>query len=318
MRKWIILVTTVLAGCGSYANAAIMGEFDIDAGYRRDNIDWRYRCPSHDPEVKSNTKFKSLDIFQLSLDARAAIGYNFYTRGNAYFGWILDGDFENSAHAYFSPSYGSSSSSGSTQFGFSDKKKSTITDQYVFGVNAAVGYPFFFCDCTALLAPVIGYSFDEQNCKVDSKELAFAGSSYSHFDSQSSGGYSRTFISRWYGPFVGLDFDWRPYFISCSFWAEAEYHFGDFRGKRSFTESGLLDSENRHSKNANAWVFSAGIDYELCSCWALGLAVKFQDWEADRHGHTHFSYYSGSSESRNRQNNHWNSYAINLTLGHEF
>ena len=39
-------------------------------------------------------RFKDLDIFQIGIHGRTTLGYNFYVRGNAYWGWILDGDYK--------------------------------------------------------------------------------------------------------------------------------------------------------------------------------------------------------------------------------
>lgn len=323
MRKWITLLVTLAAGCGSYANAALMGEVDFDIGYRRDTIDWRYRFPSDKPFAKNNVQAKDLDIFQIQLNGRTTIGCNFYCRGNAYWGWILDGDFRSSTDAYFSAGdyfSGSSGNNDNFRVGFSEEHRSTVSDQYVFGVGAAVGYPFYFCDCTMLLAPVIGYSFDEQNVRGDDRDVEFGGD-YSYFEGVSGQCCDKTFISRWYGPFVGLDFEWRPWNTCFTVWAELEYHWGSFRGKRSNPDDyGVLDHGNRHSNDASAWVFAFGADYDLNNCWTLGVSLKFQDWAADRHAHvcTDALYYVSHCDDRARQNNKWRSYAVNLTLGREF
>jgi len=315
---------TLLVGCGSYANAN-MGQVSFEAGYRRDTIDWKTRFPSDDPFLRSNTRFKDLDIFQIGVHGRSTLGRNFYVRGSAYWGWILDGDFRRSTELDFSTS-GLFSDVGDVEFGLSDRFRSTIDDQYVFGLGAAVGYPFYFCDCTLILAPVIGYSFDEQNVRVDDRIFDFGD-----FDSYGSGEHEccrHTFISRWYGPFVGVDFDWHPYNSCFNVWAELEYHWGSFRGKTNNLgddESGFygIDRRNRHSNDAQAWVFSAGLDYDLCNCWTIGLSVKFQDWSANRHHRfcldSDFSYDFGSfCDHRYRDNNKWRSYAINLTFGRDF
>jgi len=261
---------TLLVGCGSYANAN-MGQVSFEAGYRRDTIDWKTRFPSDDPFLRSNTRFKDLDIFQIGVHGRSTLGRNFYVRGSAYWGWILDGDFRRSTELDFSTS-GLFSDVGDVEFGLSDRFRSTIDDQYVFGLGAAVGYPFYFCDCTLILAPVIGYSFDEQNVRVDDRIFDFGD-----FDSYGSGEHEccrHTFISRWYGPFVGVDFDWHPYNSCFNVWAELEYHWGSFRGKTNNLgddESGFygIDRRNRHSNDAQAWVFSAGLDYDLCNSGQL-------------------------------------------------
>lgn len=325
MRKWIPLLMTLLVGCGSYANAN-MGQVSFEAGYRRDTIDWRTRFPSDDPILSTSTRFKDLDIFQIGVHGRSTLGYNLYVRGCAYWGWILDGDFKRSAKLSLSPDSYLLSDVGSFDLGFTDHFRSTIDDQYVFGINAAIGYPFYFCDCTLVLAPVIGYGFDEQNVRVDNKDFDFGLDSYA----VSGGGQGccrQTFISRWYGPFVGIDFDWRPYNSCFSVWAELEFHWGNFRGKRSHLadDSGLfgVDRRNRHSNEATAWVFSAGFDYDLCNNWTMGLSVNFQDWSATRHHKfcpgDDFDYDFGAlCDHRYRENNKLRSYAINLTFGRDF
>lgn len=322
MRKWITLLMTLLVGCGSYANANTAGHVDFEAGYRRDNIDWRHRFPSNDPIASSSTKFKDLDIFQIGVNARATLGCNFYVRGNAYWGWILDGDYDRTVNAYFSPDY--LFDDDNFRFGFHNNRCSTIDDKYVFGIGAAIGYPFYFCDCTMILAPVIGYAFDEQNIEIDDRGFDF-DNYFFDVDSNDFRCCEQHFASRWYGPFVGLDFEWRPCNACFDLWAEVEYHWGSFRGKRSQCDEGFdfFDDKNRRSHEATGWVFAAGLDYDLCNCWTVGLSVKFQDWHACRHhricNDDFDSYFFGSfCDNRVRTNHKWRSYAINLTFGREF
>lgn len=318
MRNWITLLMTLLVGFGSYANANT-GQVLFEAGYRRDTIDWRHRFPSNDPFVTSSLRFKDLDIFQIGVHGRTTLGCNFYARGSAYWGWILDGDFKRGINAYIDPN-GVPFDNNQFHVGFSDHNRTTIDDKYVFGLNAAIGYPFYFCDCTMILAPVIGYSFDEQNLRLDDEGFRFDD----YCDTGEKRCCNHAFISRWYGPFVGLDFDWRPWNSCFNVWAEVEWHWGSFRGKRShFDDFNWFDDGNRSSHKATAWVFSAGLDYDLCNDWTIGLSVKFQNWAANRHHKfcdRNFDefYMDNFCDDRVRTNHKWRSYAINLTLGRDF
>jgi hypothetical protein len=320
MRKWKALLMTLLVGCVSYANAT-MGEVSFEAGYRRDTIDWRLRFPSNDPFVKSNVKFDDLDIFQIGVHGRTTLGCNFYARGSAYWGWILDGDFKRSFDAFFSND--NYYADDNFHLGFGDERKSTVDEKYVFGIGAAVGYPFFFCDCTMLLAPVIGYAFDEQNIRVDDVGFKFDNDCWCARENEHC--CRNNFVSRWYGPFVGVDFAWRPWNSCFDLWSELEYHWGHFRGRRSHgdDEFNPFDERNRQSHKATAWVFAAGIDYDFSNCWTMGVSVKFQNWAANRHHKfcdTNFDpgYNGIHCDARTRTNEKWRSYAINLTLGREF
>ena len=180
MRKWITLLMTLLVGCGSYANANT-GQVSFEAGYRRDTINWRLRVPSDDPFLTQNYRFKDLDIFQIGIHGRTTLPYNIYVRGCAYWGWILEGDYERNINTYVSP-YDSSDFDSNFKMGFGDRIRSTIDDKYVFGVSGAIGYPFYFCDCTIAIAPVVGYAFDEQNIRVDDEGFSKFGGTDSYND----------------------------------------------------------------------------------------------------------------------------------------
>jgi len=258
---------------GSYANANT-GQVNLEAGYRHDNINWKNRAPSHDPVVSSSHRFEDLDIFQLGIDARTTVGCNFYVRGNAYWGWILDGNYKNNLRTNFDDSYNSG-----LRFGFEGNRHNVIDDKYVYGIGAAIGYPFYFCDCTTVLAPVIGYAFDEQSVQFDGRRLGFRDSCS---DNTCGDCCRQTFNSRWYGPFVGVDFNYRPYCSCWNLYADLEFHWGDFKGRTNHDNYSEGIDHSFRSSDVRAWVFGAGAEYDLCNCWTVGVSVKFQDWRAHR------------------------------------
>ena len=208
------------------------------------------------------------------------------------------------------------------RLGFSNYSSTVIDDRYVYGLAGGVGYPFYFCDCSVVLAPVIGYAYDQQNIRIDDSETGFCQSSGEFF--ATSGGNRccrQTFISRWYGPFVGLDFNYKPWDACWNLYADLEYHWGDFRGKRNHGDSGasFLGEGNRSSHKATGWLFAAGAEYDLCNNWVVGLSVKYQDWDATRN---HSSYGNDDSDyscsGRARTTHKWHSFAVNLTFGRDF
>jgi hypothetical protein len=318
MRKWITFLMTFLVGSVSYVNAD-MGQVNFEAGYRHDNISWRTR---HDGFFKTSTRFEDLDIFQVGVKARTMLGCNFYLRAAAHWGWILDGDFKQSVStlASFSPFfYGSGDFSEDIEFGV--HHRDVVDDKYVYDLSAAIGYPFYFCDCTMALAPVIGYSVDEQNLRVENDVIDFGTADGFLFPFAGSDCCWHKFTNRWYGPFIGLDFVYRPCNECWNLYAELEYHWGHFKGKRSH-ESFFHEFSHR-SKHAHGWVFVLGADYDFCDCWTLGANVKLQDWKGSRHHRGHDSdwsyYFSSSSDVERAHSKHkFNSYAINITVGRDF
>ncbi len=325
MRKWITFLMTLLVGSSiSYANAD-SAQVTLEAGYRHDNINWKHKVPSCDPIFKRTTKFEDIDIFQVGLKGRSMLGCNFYVRGAASFGWILDGDFKQSVSTFFRPSF-SDFGSLSQDFEFSAHHREVIDDKYVYDLNIAVGYPFYFCDCTLAVSPVIGYAVDAQHLCVEHEGFNFGSFSDGFFPESGSDCCCHKFTNRWYGPFIGVDFTYRPCGECWNLYAQLEYHYARFKARFDHDDFSLFgDNHSHRSRHAHGWVFGLGADYDLSCDWTLGLSVKFQDWKAHRNHRNHCgdslssSGFFGSSNFGREKNEHkWHSYAINLTLGKHF
>jgi hypothetical protein len=312
MRKWITLLMTCFVGLTSYTNAT-MGDVNVFAGYRHDNLDLNHKVPSHDPFYKQKTHFKNIDIFQIGINARSTIGCNFYARAEATWGWVLNGDLNRSISLRQPASCG-------VDWINEVKHKNTFDEKYVYDANIAIGYPFYFCDCSAVVAPVIGYAVDVQDFSVHERGFDFDSCG----DLCSAGNCCKhTFFNRWYGPFVGADFNYRPLHDCWTLYAAFEYHWGRFKAKRS--EDGFDFDSCRNRANMDGWVVNLGADYEVQTCngpWTVGLYVKFTDFSASKNRHHYWggdSYDSDSEQSgRGRHSANWRSYAVNVEFGKQF
>lgn len=358
MRKWITFLMTFLVGSVSYAGAYWNGDTSqvtFEAGYRRDNITWSARVPECDPLFKATTNFKDLDIFQLGVRGKTNLGCNVYARGAFDWGWIFDGELEDKFYIFdrngkgsittsetytdscscsdtYTDTYTSSCSSSSSSSGccccsnepFSGREalqarsKNIIDGEWVLDLTIALGYPFYFCDCTMAVAPVVGYTFNEQNLWVDSNdnfELRHEKGRFELF--KTSECCKDKFIARWYGPFVGLDWCYNP--CDCwGIWAELEYHWAQFNAKKhdhgngDFSTFNHFDSITRHG---HGWVFAAGADYDFNQCWSAGLDVKVQNWGAHRnHRGCRNEFFNDDESGRISTHVKWQSFAISATL----
>lgn len=312
MQKWITFLMTFLVGSASYVNG-ITGEVDFKAGYRHDNIGWKNQFPSSNPTFKTNTRFKNMDIFQIGLNARAVLGCNFYARAEADWGWILDGDFKDSFKLIDDSHFGSSEGSDFLGSVFEASRSSTFDDKYTYDANIAIGYAFWFCDCSAFLAPVIGYAVDVQNINIDDVAFGFGSCGFE----SGTACCKHKFFNRWYGPFVGVDFEYRPYHDCFNLYATLEYHWGTFKGKRNGGDDISLFGRNNHS-DMTGWVFDIGAEYDICNCWTVGLDLTFKDFSASRRSRFHGFLGSFSGNDHVKHNQYWNSYAVSLTFGRQF
>jgi len=312
---------TFLVGASTYVSADMSG-LCFEAGYRRDNEEWKNRTNDYGPSITNKITFEDIDIFQIGVKGATTLGCNLYARAGAYWGWVLDGDFKEKAKVY-----GESATVGdfsvANGFVFSADSNSVVDERHVYGIDAAIGYPFYFCDCTLEAAPIVGYSYDQQDLWIETEGLGI--------DSNGLPGSgigcccNRKYLFSWYGPFVGADFKWRPCNECWSLYAGFEYHFASFHGRRHHSDFDDFDHNRRHFHNAHGWVVNLGAEYDLCECWTVGFCVKIRDYYARKHHRRHS--YSSSEESgrgfavgsgRGRRTNEWDSYAINLTIGRQF
>lgn len=320
MRNWITFLMTLLAGSASYVNAGpCCTDLTFEAGYRRDDLSFSVQVPECDPIFKTRSRFKEIDIFQLGLRGQTNLGCNFFGRAGFSVGWILDGDYSESTNLLES-----AETPFSGEFCFETGTDNIIDGRFVIDFNLAIGYPFYFCDCTMYIAPVVGYAFDEQNLEIeDSDRFDFTEIASSIFAPESYGDCcTDKFVSRWYGPFIGLDFSYRPCGECWSIFAQLEYHYARHKIKRheftGFSDFNDFDSTSRH---AHGWVFAAGADYAFCSCWTVGFDVKVQDWSATREHrfcHSEYGFFSSGSNDRYKTHADWRSFAVNLTVGRCF
>lgn len=330
MRKLITFLMTCLVGSSlSYVNAQ-SSEINFEAGYRRDNLRFSLKVPSREPIAELSTRFKDIDIFQIGVNAKSYLGCNFYLRGAASWGWIIDGDLEEEAKINFF-SFGPESDN---TVSFTTEEKNILDGRYVVDFSIALGYPFYFCDCMASLSPVLGYYFDEQAICIERND-DFSFTTWNSFIFQDSGSGDcccDKYISRWYGPFVGLDFEYN----ACGCWdifAQVEYRWGNFKAKRHAHHAFEVAHEfDRTSHGSHGWFLKVGAEYDFCNCWTAGFNLSWTHMKVSEHHHWCFddelfgtdistsSFFSSSSGcwDRFKTSNSWQTFALMFAFGRCF
>lgn len=309
--------------------------------------------------ISSHLKWKNLSIWQIEAKGKYVTCDNLYLRANADYGWVTSGKntdadyislgLDDDAYSYYSDYYysGSSYSNYGEEFA---RSKSKVSGQ-VYDVKIAVGYQFKWCDDSFAISPLVGYSWHGQHLKdkhleqeyytladdVDTTSARSYYSDYSYSDySYSSGSYyysyggeHSSYHTRWNGPFVGFDFDYR---FGCGCEAEwelfgtYEFHWATFNAKGHWNlREDLPEGFNQHANTAYGNVFDIGIKWDFCECWTLALKGEFQWWWAD-HGHdsakiAHESVGNVQADCRVKQPLHdvrWDSASISLDIGMVF
>jgi len=303
MRKWMTFLMALMVGANSYANA--FGTIGVEAGYRQDTVSLKSGLTQN---VEVRHKFSDLDIFQVGVKGQGTFGSNFYARGEATWGWILDGKYVEKFSVV------------TEGVGQITKFKDVADDRYVFGANVAIGYPFFFSDCTMSLAPTVGYAFDEQNLRLNRGNITFKPESNTPLEGTQS--YEQRFISRWFGPSLGVDFQYVPVNESWNVFAQFGYHWAQFKTRTHTKFENIPDYLASHAKRGHGIVFNVGVQYDFCDCWTAGFAVKVSDFHAHKKHHVKKSDLAvkdaAQEVSHGRDHFAWKSLAVNLLVGRAF
>ncbi len=326
MRRFVVTIMASLLSCSAaqaFLPEAVESSIEVGVGYRKDKLEWKTSTHPHGSgssssygdgygfpvKAESKLKWKDLSIWQIEAIGKYVTCDNIYLRGNADYGWITDGKNTDTDTITLGDAYSEGAS-------FEHKTKSK-SKGHVYDIRLAIGYQFKMCDDSFSISPLIGYSWNAQKIKdrhskdsssdsyfadVDG-ELIRARSSSSHYASYSeygsygssdssygsSGKNNGKYHTRWNGPFLGFDFDYR---FGCGCEADwelfgtYEFHWAQYHAKAHWPHrSDIFKGEFRHhAKDAYGQVFDIGLKWDFCECWTVALKGEFQWWWADK-GH---------------------------------
>ncbi len=109
-------------------------EFTLSTGYRSDDLDWNIAgdINGNNPNVLSELTWDDVESYQVKLQGSVVWPNIIAFRGYANYGWIFDGDNQDSDYL-----------GDNRTFEFSRSNNST-DDDYVWDASLAIGYPFRF------------------------------------------------------------------------------------------------------------------------------------------------------------------------------
>ena len=135
--------------------AEVKTTLEFSGGYRTDNLDWNIagNVNGTDPNVLSELTWSDLEIFQIGVGAKALINKTFYLRGSLSFGWILDGDNQDSDY----------NGNDRTQ---EWSRSNNSSDGNVSDASLGLGYQFKLASGRFRLTPLVGYSYSAQYLNI--------------------------------------------------------------------------------------------------------------------------------------------------------
>jgi Protochlamydia outer membrane protein len=283
-------------------------DFTISAGYRVDDLDWNIAGDSNgnNPNVLSELTWEDVESYQVKLQGNIVWPNIIAIRGYANYGWIFDGDNQDSDYLQDNRTFEFSRSNNSTD------------DDYVRAASLAIGYPVRFgLFAHGTLTPLLGYSLHEQKLNItDGNQTIPNQGPFPGLDS--------TYEAEWKGPWIGLDFRVKATELTTfahrfETYFTYEYHWADYYAEADWN---LRDDfahpiSFEHNADGNGWKIGTGFNLWFHRNWALNFNYDYQDWSTD--SGTDKVFFADGSTAKTRLNEvNWTSYALSLGISLRF
>ena len=301
--------TAPVAGIKKKKYRSFETDLVFSAGYRRDDLDWDiggYLMPDYYVNVLSELTWDDLESYQVKFQGSLLIPNVIALRGIADYGWIFDGDNQDSDFA------------GDDQTGEWSRSNNNADDGDVWDVSLAIGYPIRTGrKVIGTITPLVGYSYHEQNLKMsDGYQTIPPLGAFSGLDS--------SYDTEWDGPWLGIDLNFRAPAIKTfahrfETFFSYEYHWADYEAEANWN---LRDDFQHpksfsHDADGNGWVIRAGFNFVLHRNIALNFNCDYQDWSTD--SGTDKVYFANATTAKTRLNEvNWTSYSLGLGLSVRF
>jgi len=276
-------------------------EFLLSTGYRIDDLDWNIAGDiyGNNPNILSELTWSNIEIYQLIFRNKTILHEVFCLRGSLGYGWIFDGENQDSDFWGDNRTIEFSRSNNSTN------------DGNTLDASFGIGYQFTFVSGNLAITPLIGYSYHKQNLAItDGYQTIPATGSFQGLDS--------TYNAEWRGPWVGLNFIFKSN-KNHNVFAEIEYHWADYDAEADWNlRIDLAHPKSfEHDADGNGIVISAGWGYSFNNHWALSISFDHQVWSADA-GIDRVFFANGITQETRLNEVNWKSHATMIRVAYNF
>lgn len=321
MRKLIILLMGSFLSFSplfSFWSDVEDSAFELGIAYRQDYLQWKTNDQSVSYEdftllapLNSKMKWRNLNTWQIETRGSILTCHRFYLRGNADYGWIVNGKSNDKTFAEIRDQ----------SFTLFDTK--TRSKGNVYDARLAIGYQFKLCQDQFVLTPLVGYSChglhlrDQQ--RLHDNYYSYEDYSYEYSGPSSSSrprGHGR-YRAYWNGPFLGFDLDYRlPLEADWKIFGTYEFHWAHYHAKRSWTgRIGNKFDIDQHSNNAYGQIVDVGVRCGFFGCWELSVKGEFRWWWSHKGRN---SLRNGDCSHGTFEHLRWDSAALSMLIGRSF
>lgn len=270
-------------------------------GFREDQLKFHIGGEGHNTKNFSKVEWRNLKIAQVGGTINYSTCHHYYLRAAGDYGRIMDGDGTVSNkwkvhpvrhgqnHGQVVNNAGQAPEDllcGQNSFHHFHERSKQKTDAghgYVCDASAAMGWKVVTGGQRGWVAGFIGYSYERQSLKM--KNFRQTKDSLHLIDPHSLCGVKGSYLTRWSGPFVGIDF---LGMVECNVkcFGTVEWHICDYRGTGDWRRDPAYKAKIRHHARGYGFVGNFGFDWAPCDRWGFGIVGNYQQWST-RRGNNH-------------------------------
>jgi hypothetical protein len=230
----------------------------------------------HLPPVLERMQWKAIKVQEISGHFDYTSPNRWYSKADVSWGLVYDGSnrisqYEVELDAFGDPVFDADGDVESTEF---SRIKGVTKKGHTLDATVGFGYRFTSAGGRFWAAPVVGYSYHEQNYGINhprqviniiDDEVGFIPSVASNYKSQ------------WKGVYAGMDILLQ---LQCDLtvFGGGEWHWAQYRGSGRWNYDDLfVERFNSHTIGYGV-VTNLGFDYQLFNCMSVGLVGKYSQF----------------------------------------
>jgi hypothetical protein len=282
-------------------------ELFLTTGRRLDDLDWNIAgdINGNNPNILSELTWKDLESFQLKMAGKTTFQQLLMLRGSLAYSWIFDGENQDSDYNGDDRTLEFSRSNNNSDAG------------NMLDASFGIGWQFTFCTNDFVMAPVIGYSYHEQNLTItDGYQTIPSSGPFPGLDSN--------YETEWKGPWIGLDFTFRAdekrkMAPAIETFINIEYHWADYYAQADWNlRTDFAHPKSfEHEADGHGFILNTGLKFIFNYHWLFNVNLDYQNWSTDP-GIIRFFNADGTTPMQQLNEVNWTSYAIMAGIEYHF
>jgi Protochlamydia outer membrane protein len=296
-------------------------DVSLSLGYRTDSLDWNISGENNpvgtSPNILSELEWRELDILQLKAEVMGSNRAGVVVRGNAGYGWVLDGVNQDSDYA------------GSNRTLEFSRSVNDVEGSRVLDLSGGLGFLYYPGETAQFrLIPMLGYSYHSQKLQMNNgNQVLWNSSNASMLNPALAGwqplgpfpGLDSSYDAQWSGPWVGTDVVW-DLASGSTLYARAEAHWINYTAQANWNlrTDFAQPVSFEHEANGRGSVLELGWKrLPSHTRWGWGMSLVLQSWATESGIDSTFFASGGVAVTKLNEVN-WSSRSINLSLQKSF